>query len=90
MDRDTVDEIKHHFGIIAEDLRGDIRAVAEGQALLRKELVTFREDVGHEFEETRALIRLSYAELDRRVRTLESDVAALRNRLDRVEGRLAS
>src|SRR5262245_21979361 len=40
MDSDTVEEIKRHFGVIAEDLRSDIRAVAEGQDLLREELST--------------------------------------------------
>ena len=42
MDRETVDEIKRHFGIVAEDLRSDIRAVAEGQQNLRREFESFR------------------------------------------------
>ena len=50
----------------------------------------FRADVTQEFEETRSLIRLSYCELDRRVKGLETDVADLRARLERVEERLAS
>jgi len=94
MDRETVDEIERRFGIIAEDLRGDVRAVAEGQQALRAELhrefSSVRSDVARESEETRALIRLSYGELDRRVRDLETDVADLRVRLQRVEGRLPS
>jgi hypothetical protein len=111
MDHETADEIKRHFGVVAEDLRSDVRAVAEGLGLLREEFdahrqefnglrqevgglrqefVAFRQDVAREFDETRALIRLSYSELDRRVRTLESDVVDLRGRLERVEGRLAS
>ena len=59
MDRETVEEIKRHFGIVAEDLRGDIRALAEGQLEIRREIDVFRADVSREFEETRALIRLS-------------------------------
>jgi uncharacterized protein YceH (UPF0502 family) len=90
MDRETVEEIKRHFGVVAEDLRDEIRAVAEGQQDLRRELDGFRGEVTREFEETRALIRLSYGELDRRVRGLESEVADLRTRLERVEARLAS
>ena len=90
MDRETVEEIKRHFGVVAEDLRSEIRAVAEGQQDVRRELEVFRADVAREFEETRGLIRLSYGELDRRVRGLESEVADLRTRLDRVEARLAS
>jgi len=34
MDRETVEEIKRHFGVVAEGLRTDIRAVAEGQSRL--------------------------------------------------------
>lgn len=40
MDTDTVEEIKRHFGIIAEGLRSDIRVIAEGQDLLREQLTT--------------------------------------------------
>jgi uncharacterized small protein (DUF1192 family) len=31
------------------------------------------------------MIRLSFGELDRRIRTLEEDVSSLRSRLDRLE-----
>ena len=94
MDRETVDEIKRHFGIVVEDVRSDVRAVAEGLDSLRTEMHAefraVRGDTARESEETRALIRLSYGELDRRVRDLESEVASLRTRLERVESRLAS
>ena len=94
MDRETVEEIKRHFGIVVEDVRGEVRGVAEGVQALReemhRELKGFRSDVAQEFEETRSLIRLSYGELDRRVKGLETEVADLRTRLERVEERLAS
>ena len=90
MDDQTVEEIKRHFGIVAEGVRGDIRALAEGQLEIRREMGVFRADVSREFEETRALIRLSYGELDRRVKGLETEVADLRTRLERLEDRLAS
>ena len=38
MDSETVEEIKRHFGVVAEDLRSDIRVIAEGQDLLRDRL----------------------------------------------------
>jgi hypothetical protein len=38
MDRETVEEIKRHFGIVAEGLRSEIQLVAEGQSFLRDEL----------------------------------------------------
>lgn len=94
MDRETVEEIKRHFGVVSEQLRSDVRAVAEGQqalqAEMRREVSTARTELARESEETRALIRLSYGEIDRRVRSLETEVAELRTRLERVEGRLAS
>ena len=90
MDHETVEEIKRHFGMVAEDLRSDNRALAEGQVEIRREVGALRTDVAQDFEETRALIRLSYGELDRRVKGLETEVADLRTRLERVEDRLAS
>jgi uncharacterized protein YceH (UPF0502 family) len=94
MDHETVEEIKRHFGIVVEDVRGEVRMVAEGVEALREEMrgefKIVRAETAREFEETRSLIRLSYSELDRRVKGLETDVADLRARLERVEERLAS
>ena len=90
MDRETVEEIKRHFGVVADDLRGDIRALAEGQSEIRREMDVFRAEVSREFEETRSLVRLSYGELDRRVTGLETEVTDPRTRLERVEEQLAS
>ena len=90
MDRETVDEIKRHVGVVIEGLYDRIGTVAEGLESHREEFQSFRGDVAREFEETRALIRLSYGELERRVRTLETEMADLRERLERVEGRIAS
>jgi uncharacterized protein YceH (UPF0502 family) len=89
-----VEEIKRHFGVVAEQLRSDVRGVAEGQQALQaevhRELSAARTELARESEETRALIRLSYGEIDRRVRSLETEIVSLRARLERVEGRLAS
>ena len=35
---DKVDEVKNHMGIIAESLRSDIKAVAEGHDVLNKRI----------------------------------------------------
>ena len=89
MDRETVEEIKRHFGVVAEGLRADVRAVAEGQQALRetfaREFQGFRQEARTEFEEVKAMIKFSYAELDRRFRTLENEVVDLRSRVDRIE-----
>jgi uncharacterized protein YceH (UPF0502 family) len=88
MDRETVDEIKRHFGVVIEGVDDRIAAVAEGLQSHREEFQSFRGDVAREFEETRALVRLSSGELDRRVRTLETEMADFRERLERVEGHI--
>jgi hypothetical protein len=78
MDRETVEEIKRYFGIVAEDLRADTRATAEGLALLTDKVggletrfEALQHEVRREFAETQAMIRLSYSELDRRLRDVE-------------------
>ena len=89
MDRDTVEEIKRHFGVVAEDLRSEVRAVAEGQALLTERIdsrfgqLETRVDRG--FQELQSMIRLSYTEIDRRFGDLESEVRDLRSRVERLE-----
>jgi len=75
MDRDTVDEIKRAFGVIAEDLRSDVRAVAEGQAQLRgefdgfrEEFNTFRVEVRKEFDTFRADVRNEFEQTRETIR----------------------
>ena len=94
MDRDTTEEIKRHFNVVAESLRGEIRTVAEGVGAntdrldqIEERLDRLEARVAEEAAETRAMIRLSFGELDRRIRSLEGDVAALRTRLERLEAR---
>lgn len=122
MEREVVEEIKRHFGVVTEGVRSDIRALAEGHQSLREEfrrelnefrreveggigLLTqghqalreefrretqqFREEVRAEFQEVKAMIKFSYAELDRRVRSLETDLVELRARVERIEAHMA-
>ena len=79
MDRDTVEEIKRHFGVVAEGLRDDIRAVAEGQALLaeKQDLLAEKQDQlsGKQDQlvtEVKTMIRLSHGQLRDRVERLEN------------------
>lgn len=87
MDRDTAEEIKRHFNVVAESLRTEIRAVAEAQTATNERLDRLEIRIGEESSETRAMIRLSFGELDRRIRSLETDVTSLRARLERLEAR---
>ena len=87
MDPAEVTEIKRHFGVVAEGLRSEIRQVAEAVASVQANLTSFKEEVRQEFEETRAMIKLSYSELDRRIRVLESGQSNLEARVQRLEER---
>lgn len=80
-----VEEIKRHFGVVAEGLRSDIRQIAEGHAGIRQELQEIRDEFRDEFKEMRSLMRLSFSQLDQRVRTLETDILTLKARMDRLE-----
>ena len=79
MDHDTFEEIKRHFNVVADGLRGEMRTIAEalGANTDRLDSVATRLDrfeahVAAEFVETRAMIRLSYGELERRIVALEN------------------
>jgi hypothetical protein len=64
VEREQLEEIKRHFSVVAEALRSDLRQVAEGHAVIRHEVQELRHEVRDEFREMRALLRLSFAQLD--------------------------
>jgi len=66
MEDKQVEEIKRHFDVVAEGLGDEIKLVAEGHDIIRKEIQTFREEVKEEFKEVRSAIKFSYADLDHR------------------------
>jgi hypothetical protein len=59
VDRETADEIKRHFSVVAEGLRSEIRLVAESVEGVRGEFGEFKREVAEDFKEVKALIRLS-------------------------------
>jgi hypothetical protein len=71
MDRETVEEIKRHFDVVAEGLRSEVRLVAEGVAGLDEKLTLEFVKVREEIGEVKSLFRGSYGDLDRRVQALE-------------------
>ncbi len=85
MDRETTDEIKRHFNVVAEGLRSEIRTVAEGLEATNEKIDRLESHIAEELSEIKAMIRLSFGELDRRMRSLEGDVASLRARLEKLE-----
>jgi hypothetical protein len=68
MDRETVEEIKRHFDVVAEGLRSDIRLVAEGVAGVDEKFTLEFKSVREEIGEVKSLLRASHADLDRRSR----------------------
>ena len=40
MRKEEMEEIKRHFGVVAESLRSDIQQIAEGHDVIRRELQT--------------------------------------------------
>lgn len=91
MERGEMEEIKRHFGVVAEGLRADIRQVAEGVAnvneTLGREIAGLCQEVRAEFSEVKALIKFSYTELDRRIATLETEVTTMKTRIELLEAR---
>jgi len=89
MSNEEMEEIKRHFGVVAESLRSDIQQIAEGHAVIRHELQSQGEEMRDEFKETRSLMKLSFTQLDQRIRTLESDVSSLKSHVNRLESNQA-
>ena len=73
--RAGIQDVRRHSDVIAESLRSEIRIVAEGVTGLDEKFTPEFRNVREEFREAigevKSLLRLSYGDLDRRVRTLE-------------------
>src|SRR3990172_7120551 len=80
-------ETKRYFGVVAEGLRSEIRQVAEGHEVIRDEIQALREENELAHKEILSAIKFSYAELNQRIRTIESEVITLKSRMDRLEAR---
>jgi chromosome segregation ATPase len=94
-------DTRRHMGVLVEAVRDDVRQVAEGlagtnQCLDRVEhrldgvdqrLDRFEQRAETEFAETRAAIRFSYVQIERRIEELESNYASLNKRLARLESK---
>ena len=69
MDRKTANDIRRHFNVVGESLRTDIRAVAEGLEGLRETTTSGLRAVREEIAGTRAMLRLFFSDLERRLRS---------------------
>ncbi|HSN56300.1 MAG TPA: hypothetical protein VLT32_16660 [Candidatus Sulfomarinibacteraceae bacterium] len=86
MDKQAVDEIKQHFGIVAEGLESKIELIAEGHALLRSEMKASIGEVKSEVRDLRSevdVVRSEVGGLRSEVRELKSDVGSFRTEVER-------
>ncbi len=66
------EEVKRHTGVLVEDLRYQVRLVAEGFAtFVEGRYAQDQARIDERFRETQALIRSSYDHLSQRVENLE-------------------
>ena len=97
MDLETADEIRRHFSVVAEGLRSEIRVVAEGVSATPDRLDRFEDRLDRfetrmveELGEIKAMLRISFGQLDRRLTSLEADISGLRARLEKLEARFGN
>ena len=69
--RASAEEVKRHTGVLFEDTQHKLELVVEGMQFFRQSVVDVRAEIAHESRETRALLKLSYEQLHRRVENLE-------------------
>jgi hypothetical protein len=80
-------ETRRHFDVVGEGLRSQMQLLAEGHQVLVEGQERVLERVERLERELGAMIRISYAQLDDRVRNCERGLAAVQERLVRVEAR---
>ena len=69
---ERIEEVKRHTGVLVEGLRYEIQLVAEGFAVfVEGRYAQDQANIAKQFQETRALIHLSYDQLRQRVENLE-------------------
>ena len=81
MDKQAVEEIKQHFGIVAEGLESKIELIAEGHAVLRAEMKTSIGGVKTEVGDLRSEVNVVRSE----VGGLTSEVGELRSEVNVVK-----
>ena len=85
-------ETRRHFDVVGEGVRADVRLVAEGVTALSERVdrveANLREDILGAQRELSAMLRFSYAELDRKIQSLEARVSELGQRYGDLESRL--
>ena len=80
--RADIADAKRHTGVLTEELRHELQLVAEGfQMHLDRRHADDRAYLDEQFKETRALIQLSYGQIQERVDRLEQRVRTIEQHL---------
>jgi hypothetical protein len=82
------DRVVNQFHVIAEGLIDHIKLLAEGHTGIINRLDRTEKENERQHLETRALVKLSFAELDRRLSDLESQMLQMQEWKKKVEARL--
>jgi len=82
------ERVVNQFHIVSEGLIDQIKLLAEGHAGIIDRLDRLEKENERQHLETRALVKLSFAELDRRLSDLESQMKEIQEWKKRVEARL--
>ena len=85
------EEIVHQFHVISEGVISQVKQVGEGVANVDEKLDRRFNELKAEIQETRqevlAAVKFSYAELDKRITTLEKEFLELKHRVEKIENR---
>jgi uncharacterized small protein (DUF1192 family) len=76
--------------VISEDVISKVQLVAEGVANLNEKLDRHIDENQREHKDILAAIKFSYAELDKRMTVLETEMEDLKRRMDKIERRSVS
>lgn len=82
--------IMNQFHIISENVISQVKLVAEGVMNLDEKFIREINSLHKENQEIMAMTKFSYAELDRRISTLEGEIEELKRRVDQIERRSIS
>ena len=75
-----ITDTKRHMGVLTEGVRHEIQLVAEAVQLQSEHMTDIRREVERQARETRALLQLSYEQLQQRVVNLEHRVQIVEQR----------
>ena len=78
-----------HTRVLVEDLRSDLRLVAEGVMGATERLEAFQDATAKGFEEVKASLTPAYKSLDGRIQSLDSNVQTLDSRMVSLNSRVS-